>query len=626
MTIATSATGVRTIRNPVLPGFHPDPSILRVGSDYFIATSTFEWYPGVRLHHSTDLVRWRPLGGALTERRLLDLTGTDDSCGVWAPNLTWANGLFHLLYTDVATFSGGYWDPRNHLITAPSITGPWSEPVALHGRGFDASLFHDEDGTSWMLSMRADWRPGRNRFAGIEIQQYDPRERRLVGPDGHLIFEGTGAGFTEAPNVYRKDGWYYLITAEGGTSWEHRVTVARSRHLLGGYEVDPSGPLLTSAGRPDLALQKAGHGSLVQTPAGDWYLAHLVARPYAPSGRCVLGRETALQRLEWQPGEWPRVPGGVPAEQVAAPDREPRGESADGPEERAAAGYPRRETGNRNGHAKAGGGGSRDQAGGGDGWAEAGDSDRRDQAGGRHGWAEGGSTVRSVAGEGRDDFDGPELGPEWSTLRRPAGPEWIDLSSRPSHLRIRGGQSPMARQRPSLVARRVTAARCTFEAAVDFEPRSFRELAGVTAYYNTRNWYFPHVTAEDDGSPVLGVLTCDSGRVTAVPGTRVPLGGQAGAGAGGDGGPDRRVGLRIRLDGPSLTFAYRIGDGSWNDLGGTFDATTLSDEYAATIVPGEPEAWGFTGAFVGLWVQDLGAEGCHADFDHATYRTDPTER
>ncbi|GLW29076.1 glycoside hydrolase family 43 protein [Actinoplanes regularis] len=555
MTIAKTATSIdgdggtghHMIQNPVLPGFHPDPSIMRVGSDYYIATSTFEWYPGVRVHHSTDLVDWRPLGGVLSEKRLLDLTGAADSGGVWAPNLTYAYGLFHLLYTDVATFAGGYWDPQNYLVTARHITGPWSDPVVLHGRGFDASLFHDEDGTTWMLSMRADWRPGRNRFAGISIQRYDHRERRLVGPE-QVIFEGTEAGLTEAPNIYRKDGWYYLVTAEGGTTWTHQVTVARSRRLLGEYEVDPAGPMLTSAGDPDLTLQKAGHGSLVQTPAGEWYLAHLAARPYLPSRRCVLGRETALQKVEWPAGGWPRVQGGTPAEQVPAP-----------------AGVT--------------------------------------------------AAPRPVSTEQAEDdhFDAPTLGANWSTLRRPATPDWVELSARPSYLRIRGGQSPMSRHRPSLVARRVTAQRCTFEAVCEFEPHNYRQLAGITAYYNTRNWYYLHVTADDDGTPVLDVLCCDTGRVTAAPGMRIPL------------GDVRRIGLRLRMDGPALTFAYTTspdaGSG-WHELGRTFDATTLSDEYVATAVPGEPEAWGFTGAFVGLWVQDLGAEGGYADFDRAVYRAE----
>ncbi|GAB3980618.1 glycoside hydrolase family 43 protein [Plantactinospora veratri] len=280
----------RLIRNPVLPGFNPDPSILRVGTDYYIATSTFEWYPGVRLHHSTDLVRWRPLGGVLTERRLLDLTGAGDSNGVWAPDLSYVDGEFHLLYTDVASFASGYWDPQNYLVTARDLAGPWSDPVVLHGRGFDPSLFHDEDGTTWMLSMAADWRPGRDRFAGIEIQQYDREARLLVGTE-RTIFQGTTAGTTEAPHLYQKDGWYYLVTAEGGTSWTHQVTVARSRSLFGPYEVDPAGPMLTSYGRPELELQKAGHGSLVSTPDGRWYLAHLTARPYTPSAAaCSAGR------------------------------------------------------------------------------------------------------------------------------------------------------------------------------------------------------------------------------------------------------------------------------------------------------------------------------------------------
>ncbi|MBL7259865.1 glycoside hydrolase family 43 protein [Paractinoplanes lichenicola] len=542
MTIARTA--LRQISNPVLPGFHPDPSILRVGTDYYIATSTFEWFPGVRVHHSANLVDWTPLGGALNEKRLLDLTGTGDSNGVWAPNLSYAHGEFHLLYSDVATFAGGYWDPQNYLVTGPTPTGPWSDPVVLHGRGFDASLFHDDDGTTWMLSMVADWRPGRNRFAGISIQQYDRAARRLVGPE-HLIFTGTSAAVTEAPNLYRKDGWYYLVTAEGGTSWAHQVTVARSSHLLGPYLADPSGPMLSSAGDPSLELQKAGHGSLVDTPDGQWYLAHLVARPYSPLGRCVLGRESAIQEVTWTADGWPCIADQVPATSVPAP----RGVEV--PE------------------------------------------------------------TRPVSSEQHEDdpFDDPTLGVNWSTLRRPATPDWVTLTERPSHLRIYGGFSPMGRHKPSLVARRVVATDCAFEATMQFEPRNYRQLAGITAYYNSRNWYYLHVTADDDGTPVLDLLACDSGNVTIVPGVRAPIPAP---------GP---VHLRLHLEGPALTFAYALPGAPWQATGPILDATTLSDEYAARVIDGEPAAWGFTGAFVGLWVQDLGREGAYADFDQASYRS-----
>lgn len=549
MTTATTSTAPaephggevpgRLIRNPVLPGFNPDPSILRVGTDYYIATSTFEWYPGVRLHHSTDLVHWRPLPGILNERRLLDLTGANDSCGVWAPDLSYVDGEFYLVYADVASFASGYWDPQNYLVTARDPQGPWSDPVVLHGRGFDASLFHDEDGTSWMLSMTADWRPGRDRFAGIQIQQYDREARRLVGAE-RIIFHGTDVGVTEGPHLYQRDGWYYLVTAEGGTAWTHQVTVARSRNRFGPYEVDPAGPMLTSHGHPELELQKAGHGSLVSTPDGHWYLAHLAARPYTPLGRCVLGRETAIQAVHWPEGEWPRVEGGVPAMVVPVP---------------------------------------------------------------------GGAEPQEDLAEERDDFVEPVLGPEWSTLRRPASPDWTDLVSRPSFLRIYGGQSPVGRQRPSLVARRVTSKQCELTAHMHFSPANYRQLAGITAYYNTRNWHHAYVTADDDGQPVLEVMSSDHGRRTMHDACRVELPGLD------------DITLRVTFDGPRVTFAYRLSDAAgWIDLPAELDATILSDEHAATIVDGEPEGWGFTGAFVGLWVQDLGADGGYADFDWASYR------
>ncbi|BCB82843.1 glycoside hydrolase family 43 protein [Phytohabitans suffuscus] len=543
---------VGLIHNPVLPGFNPDPCILRVGPDYYIATSTFEWYPGVRVHHSTDLVHWRPLGGILTERRLLDLTGAADSAGVWAPDLSYVDGVFHLVYTDVASFDGGYWDSQNYLVTATDLAGPWSDPIALHARGFDPSLFHDADGTSWLLSMTADWRPGRNRFAGIQIQRYDRAARELAGPD-RLIFTGTSAGLTEAPRLYRKDGWYYLLTAEGGTSWPHQVTVARSRTLLGPYETAPHGPLLSSAGHPDLVLQKAGHGSLVSTPDGQWYLAHLVARPYAPLGPCVLGRETAIQRVTWDPSGWPRIDGAIAAETVPPPRPVPV------------------------------------------------------------------VTDRPDPRTDHDDFDLPALRPDWSTLRRPATPDWLQLTARASHLRVYGGQSPVGRQRPSLVARRATAKHCVLEATMEFHPRTFRQLAGVTAYYNTRNWHYAYLTLDDHGRRMLEVMSCDTGRRTQHTHCRVDATGID------------RIRLRVHLDGPTVRFAYAFetrrlpagADPDWRRLPADLDATILSDEHAARRSgdePDEPEAWGFTGAFVGLWVQDLGADGAFADFDSATYR------
>lgn len=311
------------IRNPVLRGFHPDPSLLRVGGDYYIATSTFEWFPGVQIHHSRDLVNWRLLTYPLTRRSQLNMKGNIDSGGVWAPCLSYDNGIYYLIYTDVKSRQGAFKDTHNYLVTAPDITGPWSEPIYLNSSGFDPSLFHDDDGRKWIVNMRWDHRKGVNHFAGIVLQEYDVEQQKRVGPV-HDIFRGTDLKLTEGPHLYKYDGLYYLLTAEGGTQYEHAVTMARSQHLKGPYEVDPQGPVLTSAGAPELALQKAGHGSLVVTPDGEWYMAHLCGRP-VEGKYCILGRETAIQHCTWTEDGWLRLAdgGNRPQTEVPAPKLPP---------------------------------------------------------------------------------------------------------------------------------------------------------------------------------------------------------------------------------------------------------------------------------------------------------------
>lgn len=307
------------LQNPILPGFHPDPSLLRVGDDFYLATSTFEWFPGVRIHHSRDLRHWRPLPSPLDRLELLDMRGETASCGVWAPCLSHDGERFHLIYSNTRSILGPYWDVHNYLTTAPKITGPWSPAVYLNRSGFDPSLFHAPDGRKWLLNMIQDPRPGQPRFAGIELTEYDPAARSLVG-EPRIIFKGTPLKVTEGPHLYFRDGWYYLMTAEGGTGPLHAVTLARSRHLEGPYEIDPHNPMLT-AHQTDAVLQKAGHGSLVDTPNGEWYLAHLCGRPLPPHQRCILGRETALQKVVWSDDGWLRLAhgGNTPATEIPAP-------------------------------------------------------------------------------------------------------------------------------------------------------------------------------------------------------------------------------------------------------------------------------------------------------------------
>ncbi|WP_202919139.1 glycoside hydrolase family 43 protein [Saccharothrix deserti] len=313
-----SSGGVE-VRNPILRGFHPDPSIVRVGADYYIANSTFEWFPGIRLHHSTDLARWQPAGYALTDPDALDLRGVPDSGGIWAPSLSYHDGRFWLVYAVVCTREGPFKDLDVFLVTAPSVEGPWTTPLHLGSGGFDPSIFHDEDGRHWLVNMTWDHRPDRPSFAGIVLQEIDPAHglvggRRLIHTHDELI---------EGPNLYRRDGWYYLMLAEGGTGWNHGISVVRSRDIAGPYQADPDGPLLTTRDRPDLPFQKAGHGELVQTETGEWYLVHLASRPLVVDGerRCMLGRETCLQQLEWNAEGWPRLAHGDhwPRETVTVP-------------------------------------------------------------------------------------------------------------------------------------------------------------------------------------------------------------------------------------------------------------------------------------------------------------------
>ena len=249
---------MRKIHNPILRGFNPDPSIVRVGAEYYIATSTFEWYPGVAIHRSRDLEHWLPLRQPLRRASQLNMLGNPDSCGVWAPCLTYAAGLFHLVYTDVKRYGrttgagstgASLRDYHNYLVTSPTIEGEWSDPVYLNATGFDPSLFHDDDGRKYLVQMLWDHRPGRNRFAGIVLQEYSTAERRLIG-ERKLIFQGTAIGFTEGPHLYKRGGHYYLLTAEGGTGWGHAVTLARSRKIEGPYELHPQTYILTSRDRP----------------------------------------------------------------------------------------------------------------------------------------------------------------------------------------------------------------------------------------------------------------------------------------------------------------------------------------------------------------------------------------
>jgi len=293
-----------TIKNPVITGFHPDPSMIQVNGTFYVATSTFEYFPGVRICASRDLANWECVATPITDTRWLNMLGNNISGGIWAPCLSYSNGIFYLVYTDVKTWKKyPFKDAHNFIITAKNIEGPWTEPVYMNTIGFDASLFHDDDGKKYFLNAEWDYRrPAEEPFSGILVTEVDPVSFEFIG-ETKKIFEGTDRGLTEAPHIYKKDGWYYLITAEGGTFYDHAATVARSRSVWGPYELHPNKHICSAKGHPEHPLQKTGHASWCQGPDGRWFLAFLCGRP-VDNKHCILGRETGINEMVWI-NDWP---------------------------------------------------------------------------------------------------------------------------------------------------------------------------------------------------------------------------------------------------------------------------------------------------------------------------------
>jgi xylan 1,4-beta-xylosidase len=511
-----------TIRNPILPGFNPDPSIVRVGGDYYIATSTFEWFPGVQIHHSRDLVNWKLIARPLRRPSQLNMLGDPDSCGVWAPCLTYADGLFWLVYTDVKRFGrtsvGGasgasMRDFHNYLVTSPSIDGDWSDPVYLNSSGFDPSLFHDEDGRKYLLNMLWDHRPGHNRFAGILLQEYSVTDRKLVG-ERKNIFAGTSLGLTEGPHIYRRDGWYYLLTAEGGTAWGHAVTLARSRHLEGPYELHPDKQILSARNRPDVELQRSGHADLVETWNGETYMVYLCGRPLHNRGRCTLGRETAIQKMVWGADGWLRTldGAGIPTVETPAPQLSQAAES-----QRPAA------------HRQC-----------------------------------------------RYEFDDAPLPIDFQWLRSPWPDDLFSVTQRPGFLRLFGRETIGSLFRQSLVARRQQAHWYSAATVIEFEPDHFQQLAGLVCYYNSAKFHYLYVSQDENFGRHLRVMSClpDSTQSDAfTPPISIPAGKRI------------HLRVEVDYERLHFAYRVEERDDDWHWLPQQFDASILSDEATVLGMP-----------------------------------------
>ena len=295
-------------RNPVVAGFYPDPSAIRVGDDFYLVTSTFGYFPGLPVFHSTDLVSWTQVGNAIHRPDQINYGEKEElTRGLFAATLAHHDGTFYIANTCF------YCDRGNFVVTAKDPAGPWSDPIWLGVSGIDPSLFFDDDGSTWVV--HNDVPDGKLRYDGhraIWLQRFDFGKRERVG-ERILLVDGGAAPATnpehiEGPNVFKHDGWYYLTAAEGGTGEQHAQMVWRSRALTGPYVPSPSNPSLTqrdlNPARPD-PVTSTGHAQFVKLKDGTWWAVFLATRPYR-GNQYNLGRETFLLPVTWKDG-WPVI-------------------------------------------------------------------------------------------------------------------------------------------------------------------------------------------------------------------------------------------------------------------------------------------------------------------------------
>ena len=507
------------IKNPILRGFHPDPSIIRVDDDYYIATSTFEWWPGVRLHHSRDLVNWELIEYPLNRTGQLDLRGVGASQGVWAPCLTYDKGIFYLVYTVVKAFYCNMYDTNNYLVTAESIHGPWSDPIALNNFGFDPSLFHDEDGRKYMVSMVTDHRVPKKYAGRLVLQEYDPVRKEMTGPVREIYAADTI--FLEGPHIYKRNGWYYLFSADTGTGEAHGQTIQRSRSVWGPYEMyradfmehtgEEAWSILTCRHHEELALQKCGHGDLVETQGGEWYMVHLCGRPltarnsadaprFPGSRRYTLGRETAIQKVRWTEDDWLVL-------DKETLDSLPETE-ADAPK----------------------------------------------------------LPLCPFPGKAaRDDFNEEELDREYQSLRVAMDAHYISLTERPGFLRMYGRSGLASRFSQSLIARRWTEFSFEASACMEFEPEVFKQMAGLIFMYDDQNYLYLHVSHDEELGKVISILKAENKRYE-YPIGFIPI------------EEGRAIILKGKVEGERIQFYFGYAEDALTEIGPVLDCSFMSDE------------------------------------------------
>lgn len=506
------------IRNPILPGFNPDPCICRKGDDYYMAVSSFEWFPGIPVYHSKDLKNWELLTHVLTNDTAVDLKKLPSAKGIWAPCLTYCEkeDLFYVVYGVMNSMNARYFDVDNFVITSKNIEGPWSEPVYIHSSGFDASILHDDDGRKYIVSLEWETREGYEKPGAICMVEYCPEKKEIIGYPKRIWSGGTNRGCIEAPHLTKRGGYYYIMCAEGGTGYGHSVTMGRSKNVWGPYEGDPTNPIVTSIPgdfyerhdpdhlkpkyyNPESILQKSGHGSYVETQLGEVYLVHLTARPFVPELRCTLGRETAIQKMIWTDDGWLRMADGSNlAKEFIEESKLPEYKLPQIPS--------------------------------------------------------------------FDDFDSGELGIQYYSPRiMPTS--FADVKSRPGYVRIRGQESRCSLNKVSILARKLTSVYATITTKMEFKPEVHQHSAGLIMYYDNMNYiYLRKYYSDTLNSSAISIIHLENGEKTEFINTRVKV-------------DDSPIYFRLKINGRSSYFEWSYNGENYERIGKVFDTTKFSDEY-----------------------------------------------
>lgn len=506
------------LKNPILPGFNPDPCICKAGDDYYMAVSTFEWMPGIPVYHSKDLKNWELYTHVLTDDETVDLKKLPSAKGIWAPCLTYCEKeqLFYVVYGVMNSMNARYFDVDNYVITAKDIKGPWSEPVYLHSSGFDTSMLHDDDGRKWIVSLDWETRAGYEKPGAICLVEYSPEKKEIIGYPKRIWHGGTDRGCIEAPHLYKRNGYYYIMCAEGGTGYGHSVTMGRSKNVWGPYEKDPQNPIVTSIPgdfnerhdpdhlkpkyfNPDSVLQKSGHGSYIENELGEVYLVHLTSRPFVPELRCTLGRETAMQKMKWTEDGWLRMADGSNlAKEYFEPSKLPE------------------------------------------------------------------VPVKQIPDF--DDFDDETLGIQYYAPRI-MPQRFVDLKSRPGYLRMRGQESRTSLNKVSILARKLTSVHATVTTKMEFKPEVHQHSAGLIMYYDNMNYInLRKYYSETLGQSALSIIHLENGEKTEFLNTRIPV-------------DDVPIYLRLHIDGRKSYFEWSYDGKDYLAIGKVFDTTKFSDEY-----------------------------------------------